>query len=83
MVNCQLLMDNEKPPYRQRYNNPPKEANSINNYQLTINNLQLKETNLAYIIYTSGSTGKPKGVMVKHRNEESPGGRGYFVTTAY
>jgi len=32
--------------------NPPKEADSINNYQLTINNLQLKVNNLAYIIYT-------------------------------
>jgi tyrocidine synthetase-3 len=60
-------MINEK-PNRRRLNNPPKEANSINNYQLTINNLQLKEDNLAYIIYTSGTTGTPKGVMVEHRS---------------
>lgn len=31
-------------------------------------NLNIKETNLAYIIYTSGSTGKPKGVMIEHKN---------------
>jgi len=42
-------------------NNCPKGANSINN-------LQLKGNNLAYIIYTSGTTGKPKGVMIEHRN---------------
>jgi amino acid adenylation domain-containing protein len=68
IVNCQLLIVNEKSTARQRLNNPPKEANSINNYQLTINNLQLKPTNLAYLIYTSGTTGKPKGVMVEHAN---------------
>jgi tyrocidine synthetase-3 len=68
IVNCQLLMVNEEPTYRQRLNKPPKEANSINNYQLTIYNLQLKQVDLAYIIYTSGSTGKPKGVMVEHRS---------------
>jgi amino acid adenylation domain-containing protein len=66
IVNCQLLMVNEKPSNRRRLNNPPQEANSINNYQLTINNLQLEQASLAYIIYTSGSTGKPKGVMVPH-----------------
>jgi iturin family lipopeptide synthetase B len=55
IVNCQLLMVNGKP------------SNSINNYQLTIDNLQLEGFNLAYIIYTSGSTGRPKGVMVDHR----------------
>ena len=53
---------------RRRLNNPPKEANSINNYQLTIHNSQLERTNLAYIIYTSGTTGKPKGVLVEHGN---------------
>jgi tyrocidine synthetase-3 len=68
IVNCQLLMVNEKPSNSQRLNTPPKEANSINNYQLTINHLQLKGNNLAYIIYTSGSTGRPKGVMVTHRS---------------
>jgi amino acid adenylation domain-containing protein len=68
IVNCQLLMVNENLPKRRRLNNPPKEANSINNYQLTINNLQLEQTNLAYIIYTSGSTGKPKGVLLEHRS---------------
>ncbi|MFC2146274.1 amino acid adenylation domain-containing protein [Acidobacteriota bacterium] len=68
IVNCQLLIVNETPPNRRRLNNPPKEANSINNYQLTINNLQLKQASLAYIIYTSGSTGRPKGVMVEHHN---------------
>jgi amino acid adenylation domain-containing protein len=68
IVNCQLLIVNEIAPNRQRLNNPPKEANSINNYQLTINNLQLKGNILAYIIYTSGSTGRPKGVMLEHRN---------------
>jgi amino acid adenylation domain-containing protein len=31
-------------------------------------NLDIKETNLAYIIYTSGSTGQPKGVMIEHKN---------------
>jgi tyrocidine synthetase-3 len=66
IVNCQLLIVNEIPPNRRRLNNPPKEANSINNYQLTINNLQLERSNLAYVIYTSGTTGKPKGVMVEH-----------------
>jgi len=67
-VNCQLLIVNEMPTNRRRLNNPPKEANSINNYQLTIYNLQLERSNLAYIIYTSGSTGKPKGVLVEHGN---------------
>ena len=61
IVNCQLLMVNEMPPNRPRFNNPPKEANLINN-------LQLKGNNLAYIIYTSGTTGKPKGVMIEHGN---------------
>jgi len=42
-------------------NNCPKGTNSINN-------LQLKGNNLAYIIYTSGSTGVPKGVPVEHRS---------------
>jgi amino acid adenylation domain-containing protein len=68
IVNCQLLMVNEKPPDCRRLNIPPKEANSINNYQLTINNLQLEKSNLAYIIYTSGSTGSPKGVTVARRS---------------
>jgi amino acid adenylation domain-containing protein/non-ribosomal peptide synthase protein (TIGR01720 family) len=68
IINCQVLIVNEKRPYRRRLNNPPKEANSINNYQLTIYNLQLEQTNLAYIIYTSGTTGKPKGTPVSHRN---------------
>jgi amino acid adenylation domain-containing protein len=68
IVNCRLLMVNEKPSNRRRLNNPPREANSINNYQLTINNLQLEKASLAYIIYTSGTTGKPKGVMIEHRN---------------
>jgi amino acid adenylation domain-containing protein len=68
IVNCQLLMVNEKPPNRRRLNNPPQEANSINNYQLTINNLQLEQASLAYVIYTSGSTGRPKGIAVGHRN---------------
>ena len=68
IVNCQLLIVNEIPPNCRRLNNPPKEANSINNYQLTINNLQLRQDNIAYIIYTSGSTGRPKGVMVEHRS---------------
>ncbi|MGD2090554.1 MAG: amino acid adenylation domain-containing protein [Candidatus Aminicenantes bacterium] len=61
IVNCKLLMVNEKSPARRRLNNPLKETNSINN-------LQLKGNNLAYIIYTSGSTGKPKGVMIRHRS---------------
>jgi amino acid adenylation domain-containing protein len=61
IINCQLLMVNEKPSYRRRLNNPPKEADSINN-------LQLEQANLVYIIYTSGSTGKPKGVMVQHHS---------------
>jgi tyrocidine synthetase-3 len=65
IVNCQLLMVNEESTGRRRLNNPPKEANLINNYQLTINNLQLEQIHLAYIIYTSGSTGKPKGVMIE------------------
>lgn len=29
-------------------------------------NIQISETDLAYIIYTSGSTGQPKGVMIEH-----------------
>jgi tyrocidine synthetase-3 len=60
IVNCQLLMINEKPPDRRRLNSPPKE---------TIPHLHLSPapvTSLAYIIYTSGSTGKPKGVVVNH-----------------
>jgi iturin family lipopeptide synthetase A len=68
IVNCQLLMVNERPPDRRRLNNPPKEANSINNYQLTIYNLQLEQANLAYVIYTSGTTGKPKGTLIQHHN---------------
>jgi amino acid adenylation domain-containing protein len=66
IVNCQLLMVNEELPGSRRLNIPPKEANSVNNYQLTINNLQLKVNNLAYVIYTSGTTGKPKGVAIEH-----------------
>jgi amino acid adenylation domain-containing protein/non-ribosomal peptide synthase protein (TIGR01720 family) len=58
IVNCQLLIINEKTLDRRRLNNPPKETN---------NNLQLKGNSLAYIIYTSGSTGVPKGVPVEHR----------------
>jgi len=68
IVNCQLLMVNEELTGSRRLNTPPKEANSVNNYQLTIYNLQLKGTNLAYIIYTSGTTGKPKAAMVEHRS---------------
>jgi amino acid adenylation domain-containing protein len=68
IINCQLLIVNEKFPDSRRLNTPPKEANSINNYQLTIYNLQLKPTNIAYIIYTSGSTGVPKGTMVEHQS---------------
>ncbi len=68
IVNCQLLIVNEEPPGCPGFNNPPKEANSINNYQLTIDNLQLECSNLAYIIYTSGTTGKPKGVLINHRS---------------
>jgi amino acid adenylation domain-containing protein len=67
IVNCQLLIVNEMPPKRRRLNNPPKEANSINNYQLTIHNSQLESANLAYIIYTSGSTGSPKGSTIPHK----------------
>jgi amino acid adenylation domain-containing protein len=68
IVNYQLLMVNEEPTGCPVFNIPPKEANSINNYQLTIYNLQLEWNNLAYIIYTSGTTGRPKGVMVAHGN---------------
>jgi amino acid adenylation domain-containing protein len=68
IVNCQVLMINEESRDRRRLNTPPKESNSINNYQLTINNLQLRVNRLAYIIYTSGTTGKPKGSLVEHRN---------------
>jgi len=56
IVNCQLLIVNEML------------TPSINNYQLTINNLQLEQTNLAYIIYTSGTTGRPKGSLIDHCN---------------
>ncbi|MGD2089144.1 MAG: amino acid adenylation domain-containing protein [Candidatus Aminicenantes bacterium] len=68
IVNCQLLMVNEKFSARRRLTNPPQQTNSINNYPLTINNLQLESASLAYIIYTSGTTGKPKGVLIGHRN---------------
>jgi tyrocidine synthetase-3 len=68
MVSCQLLMISEKLPGSRRFNTPPQEANSINNYQFTINNSQLNSSNLAYIIYTSGSTGDPKGVLIQHGN---------------
>ena len=30
--------------------------------------LDIPQSNLAYMIYTSGSTGKPKGVMISHHN---------------
>jgi len=66
IVNCQLLIVNERTHYSRRLNNPLKETNSIKSCQLTINNLQLKGNTLAYIIYTSGTTGRPKGVMVEH-----------------
>jgi amino acid adenylation domain-containing protein len=56
IANCQSLNLNEKP------------SNSINNYQLTTNNLQLEQASLAYVIYTSGSTGKPKGAILEHGN---------------
>jgi amino acid adenylation domain-containing protein len=68
IVNCQLLMVNEKPSNRRRLNNPPQEANLINDYQLAINNLQLEQASLAYVIYTSGTTGKPKGTLTTHYN---------------
>jgi amino acid adenylation domain-containing protein len=68
IVNCQLLMVNEMSPNRRKLNNPPKEAKSTGNYQLTVNHLQLEQANLVYIIYTSGSTGRPKGVMAQHGN---------------
>jgi amino acid adenylation domain-containing protein len=68
IINCQLLIVNDMSPESRRLNNPPKEANSINNYQLTINNLQLESSHLAYLIYTSGTTGKPGGVLITHRN---------------
>jgi amino acid adenylation domain-containing protein len=61
-------MINEESRDRRRLNTPPKESNSINNYQLTIHNLQLRVNSLAYVIYTSGTTGKPKGSLVEHRN---------------
>ncbi|MFC2146114.1 amino acid adenylation domain-containing protein, partial [Acidobacteriota bacterium] len=67
IVNCQILMINEESHGRPGFNILPKEANSINNYQLTIYNLQLERTSLTYVIYTSGSTGKPKGVMIHHQ----------------
>jgi len=31
-------------------------------------NLEVSESDLAYVYYTSGSTGKPKGVMIEHKN---------------
>jgi len=68
IINCQLLIVNEIPPNRRRLNNPPQAANSIYNYPLTINNLQLRRNSLAYVIYTSGTTGKSKGTLTTHRN---------------
>jgi amino acid adenylation domain-containing protein/FkbM family methyltransferase len=59
IVNCQLVMVNEKSAVRRKLDNSPQEANSINH-------LQLKGNNMAYIIYTSGSTGRPKGTLVEH-----------------
>ncbi|UCH95296.1 MAG: amino acid adenylation domain-containing protein, partial [Candidatus Aminicenantes bacterium] len=53
MVNCQLLMVNEKPSAGQRH---PRLSPWVN----------APVTCLAYVIYTSGSAGKPKGVMVDH-----------------
>ncbi|BCE03391.1 amino acid adenylation domain-containing protein [Marinicellulosiphila megalodicopiae] len=35
---------------------------------LNTSEVDLNESDLAYIIYTSGSTGKPKGVAVSHQN---------------
>jgi len=60
IVNCQLLIVNERPPNRRRLNKLPKEISS----HLYLSPAPV--TSLAYIIYTSGSTGMPKGVAVEH-----------------
>jgi amino acid adenylation domain-containing protein len=33
-----------------------------------VRDVEMTETDLAYILYTSGSTGRPKGVMLSHQN---------------
>ena len=35
--------------------------------RVSVNRIEARPTDLAYIIYTSGSTGEPKGVMIPHR----------------
>jgi len=62
IVNCQLLMVNEKSSNRRRLNNPLQGATPHLHLQ------PAPVTCLAYVLYTSGSTGKPKAVMVQHRN---------------
>lgn len=44
-----------------------KEMEEISKESTQNLNINISNTNLAYLCYTSGSTGKPKGVQVEHR----------------
>lgn len=45
-----------------------QEKKAINKISFSLENIEIKADDYAYLIYTSGSTGKPKGVLITHQN---------------